>query len=148
MNNDYSHTHREYDVEGRVVLEVFEDDMTRVVESFQYEGEWTIREQKHISKDSEDGFLCIERFKNDGSAWTQKMFDLKTGRLESEMREIETKDGTIWHDTTYHEDGSVKRAVHTTRPIKEGTLEQTIVDGKIESYSIIKHNAEPNIEDS
>lgn len=132
------HTHREYDVEGRVVLEVFEDDTTRVVEAFQYEGDWTIREQKQIFKENEDGYLCIERFKNDGSAWIQKMFDLKTGRLESEMREIETKDGTIWHDVTFHEDGSVSRAIHTTRPVKGGILEQTIVDGKIESYTIIK----------
>lgn len=132
------HTHREYDAEGRVVLEVFEDDTTRVVESFQYEGDWTIREQKQLSKEAEDGFLCIERFKNDGSSWTQKMFDLKTGRLESEMRELKTKDGTVCHDVTYCEDGSVKRALHTTRPVKGGTLEQTIVDGKIEEYTIIK----------
>lgn len=132
------HTHREYDAEGRVVLEVFEDDSTCIVESFQYEGDWTIHEQKQISKDIEDGFLCIERFKNDGSAWTQKMFDLKTGRLESEMRQIETDDGCIWHEMTYNEDDSVRRAVHTTRPVKGGTLEQTIVDGKIEEYTIIK----------
>lgn len=144
MNQSY----RKYDDNGRITLEVLDSDAIHITDKYQYENDWTIREQKHIFKDSEDGFLYIERFKNDGSAWTQKIFDLKTGRLESEMREIETKDGTIWHDTTYHEDGSVKRAVHTTRPVKEGVLEQTIVDGKIESYSIIKHNAEPNIEDS
>lgn len=66
------------------------------------------------------------------------MFNLKTGRLESEMRQIETNDGCIWHENIYHEDGSVRRALHTTRPVKGGTLEQTIVDGKIEEYTIIK----------
>lgn len=73
------HTHREYDAEGRVVLEVFEDDTTRVVETFQYEGDWTIREQKHLSKDSEVGFLCIERFKNDGSARWSSFFYVQFG---------------------------------------------------------------------
>lgn len=133
-----SHTRREYDDNGRITLEIYESDTVRITDKYLYENEWIIREHENFFLTEDRGFLSVERYREDGSAWLQKMFDLKSGRLESEMRQIETADGCIWHDITYNEDGSITRAVHTTRPVKGGTLEQTIVDGKIEEYTIIK----------
>lgn len=138
MDTSAPHTHREYDDKGRIILEVFESDEVRVKDIYQYEKEWIIREQEHYIKSEERGYLSVERFREDGSAWTQKFFDLKTGRLESEMRQIDTAEGCIWHDIDYHEDGTISRSIHTTRQVEEGTLEQTIKDGKIESYTLSK----------
>ena len=38
----------------------------------------------------------------------------------------------------YNEDGTISRSVHTNRPTEGGILEQTIQDGKIVSYTLIR----------
>ena len=129
-----SHTHREYDADNRIILEVFENDFQIIEDRYIYENGWIIHEQKCTFKLENRGFVNLERYKEDGSEWMQKFFDLETGRLKSEMRQIESDSGIVWHDMDYNEDGTISHSLHTNRSVEGGILEQTIKDGKIESY--------------
>lgn len=129
------HTHREYDENNRVINEYFENDYQILEDSYIYENGWIVHEQKCTFKLENRGFVNLERYREDGSQWLQKFFDLVTGRLESEMRQIETESGVVWHDIDYNEDGTISRSLHTSRPVEGGIAEQTIQDGKIVSYT-------------
>ena len=133
-----SNTHREYDEDNRLIKEYFENDYQILEDSYIYENGWIIHEQKCTFKLESRGFVNLERYKEDGSEWMQKFFDLETGRLKSEMRQIESDSGIVWHDMDYHEDGTISRSLHTNRPADEGIIEQTIQDGKIVSYTLIR----------
>ena len=133
-----SNTHREYDEDNRLIKEYFENDYQILEDSYIYENGWIIHEQKCTFKLESRGFVNLERYKEDGSEWMQKFFDLETGRLKSEMRQIESNSGIVWHDMDYHEDGTISRSLHTNRPADEGIIEQTIQDGKIVSYTLIR----------
>ena len=128
------HTHREYDENNRMIKEYFENDYQILEDSYVYENGWVIHEQKCTFKLENRGFVNLERYKEDGSEWMQKFFDLETGRLKYEMRQIESDSGIVWHDMDYNEDGTISHSLHTNRPVEGGILEQTIKDGKIESY--------------
>ena len=130
--------HREYDADNRIILEVFENDFQIIEDRYIYENGWIIHEQTCRFKLEDRGFINLERYKEDGSEWMQKFFDLKTGRLKSEMRQIESDSGIVWHDMDYNEDGTISRSLHTNRPVEGGILEQTIKNGKIESYTFIQ----------
>lgn len=130
--------HREYDADNRIILEVFENDFQIIEDRYIYENGWIIHEQKCTFKLENRGFVNLERYKEDGSEWMQKFFDLETGRLKSEMRQIESDSGIVWHDMDYNEDGTISRSLHTNRPTEGGILEQTIQDGKIVSYTLIR----------
>lgn len=130
--------HREYDADNRIILEVFENDFQIIEDRYIYENGWIIHEQKCTFKLENRGFINLERYKEDGSEWMQKFFDLETGRLKSEMRQIESDSGIVWHDMDYNEDGTISRSLHTNRPTEGGILEQTIQDGKIVSYTLIR----------
>ena len=136
--SDSHHTHREYDEDNRVIKEYFENDYQILEDRYFYENEWIIHEQKCTFKQENRGFVNLERYKEDGSEWMQKFFDLETGRLKSEMRQIESDSGIVWHDMDYNEDGTISRSLHTNRPAEEGIIEQTIQDGKIVSYTLIR----------
>lgn len=133
-----SNTHREYDEDNRLIKEYFENDYQILEDSYIYENGWIIHEQKCTFKLENRGFVNLERYKEDGSEWMQKFFDLETGRLKSEMRQIESNSGIVWHDMDYNEDGTISRSLHTNRPTEGGILEQTIQDGKIVSYTLIR----------
>lgn len=133
-----SNTHREYDADNRIILEVFENDSQIIEDRYIYENGWIIHEQTCRFKLEDRGFINLERYKEDGSEWMQKFFDLETGRLKSEMRQIESDSGIVWHDMDYNEDGTISRSLHTNRPVEGGILEQTIKNGKIESYTFIQ----------
>lgn len=133
-----SNTHREYDEDNRLIKEYFENDYQILEDSYIYENGWIIHEQKCTFKLENRGFVNLERYKEDGSEWMQKFFDLETGRLKSEMRQIESDSGIVWHDMDYNEDGTISRSLHTNRPADEGIIEQTIQDGKIVSYTLIR----------
>ena len=133
-----SNTHREYDEDNRVIKEYFENEYQILEDSYIYENGWIIHEQKCTFKLENRGFVNLERYKEDGSEWMQKFFDLETGRLKSEMRQIESDSGIVWHDMDYNEDGTISRSLHTNRPAEGGILEQTIQDGKIVSYTLIR----------
>ena len=133
-----SNTHREYDEDNRLIKEYFENDYQILEDSYIYENGWIIHEQKCTFKLENRGFVNLERYKEDGSEWMQKFFDLETGRLKSEMRQIESNSGIVWHDMDYNEDGTISRSLHTNRPADEGIIEQTIQDGKIVSYTLIR----------
>ena len=133
-----SNTHREYDEDNRLIKEYFENDYQILEDSYIYENGWIIHEQKCTFKLENRGFVNLERYKEDGSEWMQKFFDLETGRLKSEMRQIESDSGIVWHDMDYNEDGTISRSLHTNRPAEGGILEQTIQDGKIVSYTLIR----------
>lgn len=133
-----SNTHREYDKDNRLIKEYFENDYQILEDSYIYENGWIIHEQKCTFKLENRGFVNLERYKEDGSQWIQKFFDLETGRLKSEMRQIESDSGIVWHDMDYNEDGTISRSLHTNRPAEGGILEQTIQDGKIVSYTLIR----------
>ena len=130
--------HREYDADNRIILEVFENDFQIIEDRYIYENDWIIHEQTCRFKLEDRGFINLERYKEDGSEWMQKFFDLETGRLKSEMRQIESDSGIVWHDMDYNEDGTISRSLHTNRPVEGGILEQTIKNGKIESYTFIQ----------
>lgn len=132
------HTRREYDEENRMIKEYFENEFQILEDSYIYENGWIIHEQKCTFKLENRGFVNLERYKEDGSEWMQKFFDLETGRLKSEMRQIESDSGIVWHDMDYNEDGTISRSLHTNRPADEGIIEQTIQDGKIVSYTLIR----------
>lgn len=132
------HTRREYDEENRMIKEYFENEFQILEDSYIYENGWIIHEQKCTFKLENRGFVNLERYKEDGSQWIQKFFDLETGRLKSEMRQIESNSGIVWHDMDYNEDGTISRSLHTNRPADEGIIEQTIQDGKIVSYTLIR----------
>ena len=136
--SDSHHTHREYDEDNRLIKEYFENDYQILEDRYFYENEWIIHEQKCTFKQENRGFVNLERYKEDGSEWMQKFFDLETGRLKSEMRQIESDSGIVWHDMDYNEDGTISRSLHTNRPAEEGIIEQTIQDGKIVSYTLIR----------
>ncbi len=133
-----SNTHREYDEDNRVIKEYFENEYQILEDRYFYENGWIIHEQKCTFKLENRGFVNLERYKEDGSEWMQKFFDLETGRLKSEMRQIESDSGIVWHDMDYNEDGTISRSLHTNRPAEGGILEQTIQDGKIVSYTFIQ----------
>ena len=133
-----SNTHREYDEDNRVIKEYFENEYQILEDRYFYEKGWIIHEQKCTFKLENRGFVNLERYKEDGSEWMQKFFDLETGRLKSEMRQIESDSGIVWHDMDYNEDGTISRSLHTNRPADEGIIEQTIQDGKIVSYTLIR----------
>jgi hypothetical protein len=133
-----SNTHREYDEDNRVIKEYFENEYQILEDRYFYENGWIIHEQKCTFKLENRGFVNLERYKEDGSEWMQKFFDLETGRLKSEMRQIESDSGIVWHDMDYNEDGTISRSLHTNRPVEGGILEQTIKNGKIESYTFIQ----------
>ena len=133
-----SNTHREYDEDNRLIKEYFENDYQILEDRYFYEKGWIIHEQKCTFKLENRGFVNLERYKEDGSEWMQKFFDLETGRLKSEMRQIESDSGIVWHDMDYNEDGTISRSLHTNRPAEGGILEQTIQDGKIVSYTLIR----------
>lgn len=133
-----SNTHREYDEDNRLIKEYCENDYQILEDSYIYENGWIIHEQKCTFKLENRGFVNLERYKEDGSEWMQKFFDLETGRLKSEMRQIESDSGIVWHDMDYNEDGTISRSLHTNRPTEGGILEQTIQDGKIVSYTLIR----------
>lgn len=133
-----SNTHREYDEDNRLIKEYFENDYQILEDSYIYENGWIIHEQKCTFKLENRGFVNLERYKEDGSEWMQKFFDLETGRLKSEMRQIESNSCIVWHDMDYNEDGTISRSLHTNRPTEGGILEQTIQDGKIVSYTFIQ----------
>lgn len=133
-----SNTHREYDEDNRVIKEYFENEYHILEDRYFYENGWIIHEQKCTFKLENRGFVNLERYKEDGSEWMQKFFDLETGRLKSEMRQIESDSGIVWHDMDYNEDGTISRSLHTNRPAEGGILEQTIQDGKIVSYTFIQ----------
>lgn len=133
-----SNTHREYDEDNRLIKEYFENDYQILEDSYIYENGWIIHEQKCTFKLENRGFVNLERYKEDGSEWMQKFFDLETGRLKSEMRQIESDSGIVWHDMDYNEDGTISRSLHTNRPAEGGIIEQTIQDGKIVSYTLIR----------
>lgn len=133
-----SNTHREYDEDNRVIKEYFENEYQILEDRYFYEDGWIIHEQKCTFKLENRGFVNLERYKEDGSEWMQKFFDLETGRLKSEMRQIESDSGIVWHDMDYNEDGTISRSLHTNRPVEGGILEQTIKNGKIESYTFIQ----------
>ena len=133
-----SNTHREYDEDNRVIKEYFENEYQILEDRYFYENGWIIHEQKCTFKLENRGFVNLERYKEDGSEWMQKFFDLETGRLKSEMRQIESDSGIVWHDMDYNEDGTISRSLHTNRPVEGGILEQTIQDGKIVSYTLIR----------
>ena len=133
-----SNTHREYDEDNRLIKEYFENDYQILEDSYIYENGWIIHEQKCTFKLENRGFVNLERYKEDGSEWMQKFFDLETGRLKSEMRQIESDSGIVWHDMDYNEDGTISRSLHTNRPADEGIIEQTIQDGNIVSYTLIR----------
>ena len=133
-----SNTHREYDEDNRLIKEYFENDYQILEDRYFYEKGWIIHEQKCTFKLENRGFVNLERYKEDGSEWMQKFFDLETGRLKSEMRQIESDSGIVWHDMDYNEDGTISRSLHTNRPADEGIIEQTIQDGKIVSYTLIR----------
>lgn len=133
-----SNTHREYDEDNRVIKEYFENDYQILEDRYFYENGWIIHEQKCTFKLENRGFVNLERYKEDGSEWMQKFFDLETGRLKSEMRQIESNYGIVWHEMEYNEDGTISRSLHTNRPAEEGIIEQTIQDGKIVSYTLIR----------
>jgi hypothetical protein len=132
------HTHREYDEDNRLIKEYFENDYQILEDSYIYENGWIIHEQKCTFKLENRGFVNLERYKEDGSEWMQKFFDLETGRLKSEMRQIESNSCIVWHDMDYNEDGTISRSLHSNRPAEGGILEQTIQDGKIVSYTLIR----------
>ena len=132
------HTHREYDEDNRLIKEYFENEYQILEDRYFYENGWIIHEQKCTFKLENRGFVNLERYKEDGSEWMQKFFDLETGRLKSEMRQIESDSGIVWHDMDYNEDGTISRSLHTNRPVEGGILEQTIKNGKIESYTFIQ----------
>lgn len=132
------HTHREYDEDNRLIKEYFENDYQILEDSYIYENGWIIHEQKCTFKLENRGFVNLERYKEDGSEWMQKFFDLETRRLKSEMRQIESNSCIVWHDMDYNEDGTISRSLHTNRPTEGGILEQTIQDGKIVSYTLIR----------
>lgn len=136
--SDSHHTHREYDEDNRVIKEYFENDYQILEDSYIYENGWIIHEQKCTFKLENRGFVNLERYKEDGSEWMQKFFDLETGRLKSEMHQIESNSGIVWHEMDYNEDGTISRSLHTNRPAEEGIIEQTIQDGKIVSYTLIR----------
>lgn len=136
--SDSHHAHREYDEDNRLIKEYFENDYQILEDSYIYENGWIIHEQKCTFKLENRGFVNLERYKEDGSEWMQKFFDLETGRLKSEMRQIESDSGIVWHDMDYNEDGTISRSLHTNRPAEGGILEQTILDGKIVSYTFIQ----------
>lgn len=133
-----SNTHREYDEDNRLIKEYFENDYQILEDRYFYEKGWIIHEQKCTFKLENRGFVNLERYKEDGSEWMQKFFDLETGRLKSEMRQIESDSGIVWHDMDYNEDGTISRSLHTNRPAEGGIIEQTIQDGKIVSYTLIR----------
>jgi hypothetical protein len=133
-----SNTHREYDEDNRLIKEYFENDYQILEDRYFYENGWIIHEQKCTFKLENRGFVNLERYKEDGSEWMQKFFDLETGRLKSEMRQIESDSGIVWHEMDYNEDGTISRSMHTNRPVEGGILEQTIQDGKIVSYTLIR----------
>ena len=133
-----SNTHREYDEDNRVIKEYFENEYQILEDRYFYENGWIIHEQKCTFKLENRGFVNLERYKEDGSEWMQKFFDLETGRLKSEMRQIESDSGIVWHDMDYNEDGTISRSLHTNRPAEGGIIEQTIQDGKIVSYTLIR----------
>ena len=133
-----SNTHREYDEDNRLIKEYFENDYQILEDRYFYENGWIIHEQKCTFKLENRGFVNLERYKEDGSEWMQKFFDLETGRLKSEMRQIESDSGIVWHEMDYNEDGTISRSLHTNRPVEGGILEQTIQDGKIVSYTLIR----------
>ena len=137
-NKAQSNTHREYDEDNRLIKEYFENDYQILEDSYIYEKGWIIHEQKCTFKLENRGFVNLERYSEDGSEWMQKFFDLETGRLKSEMRQIESDSGIVWHEMDYNEDGTISRSLHTNRPAEGGILEQTIQDGKIVSYTLIR----------
>lgn len=131
------HTHRKYDDQQRIVLEIFEDDALKVVDYYQYEHNWIIREQWYEEKNGLVKFRSVERYREDGSAWTQKFFSDGTN-LTSESRQIDTASGAIWHNIDYNPDGTISRSIHTTTKFPEGIVEQTVKDGRIEEYTLIQ----------
>lgn len=134
-----NHTHRKFDDFGRIILETYEDDFVVVTDVYQYDGDWIICEQTREFKDRNTKFKSVERYREDGSGWIQKYF-ADGVHLTSESRQLDTESGTIWHNIEYYPDGTISRSVHTTTPLPEGVLEQTVEDGTITEYSLIKRN--------